>query len=357
MSINLRNALMTGGSEPSPAYWGLCFTAEASNVVVNVTKSGTPPAVTLETSADGLNWTSFDADNGTTPIILANVGDKVYFRAGSGGNSAIASSLNNFRAFTLSNYASISGDLTSILNQDTPGTALQSNLAMYKLFEGCTMLTGALGLILSSKNIYPNCYNRMFYGCAGMMSPPTMLFETCAQQCCRDMFSGCTSLTTAPALPATTLAQSCYSSMFSGCTSLTTAPALPATTLAQNCYNSMFSGCTSLTTAPALPATNIAGVAYRAMFSGCTSLTEVSMEATAMLSNNAFRQMLENCPNLSRIETHVTDWQSSYSSGYTSWVNGVSATGTFYCPAALGTNETIERGVNRCPAGWTVVNI
>ena len=305
MSINLRNALMTGGSEPSPAYWGLCFTAEASNVVVNVTKSGTPPAVTLETSADGLNWTSFDADNGTTPIILANVGDKVYFRAGSGGNSAIASSLNNFRAFTLSNYASISGDLTSILNQDTPGTALQSNLAMYKLFEGCTMLTGALGLILSSKNIYPNCYNRMFYGCAGMMSPPTMLFETCAQQCCRDMFSGCT----------------------------------------------------SLTTAPALPATNIAGVAYRAMFSGCTSLTEVSMEATAMLSNNAFRQMLENCPNLSRIETHVTDWQSSYSSGYTSWVNGVSATGTFYCPAALGTNETIERGVNRCPAGWTVVNI
>ena len=310
MSIaNAAHCSMMGGGKkpapPGPAYWGLCFTAEASNVVVNVTKSGTPPAVTLETSIDGLNWTSFDADNGTTPVTLANAGDKVYFRAGSGGNSAIASALSDFRTFTLSNRASISGDLTSILNQDTPGTALQSNLAMCKLFDSCIMLTGASGLILSSENLYQSCYNKMF----------------------------------------------------SGCTSLTTAPALPATTLARSCYYSMFSGCTSLTTAPALPATNIAGSAYRAMFSGCTSLTEVSMEATAISSNSTFRQMFEGCSNLSRIETHITDWQSSYSLGYTNWVDGVSATGTFYCPAALGTNETIERGVNRCPEGWTVINI
>ena len=37
-------------------------------------------------------------------------------------------------------------------------------------------------------------------------------------------------------------------------------------------------------------------------------------------------------------------------------VYGAAATGTFYCPVALGTNETIERGTSRCPTGWTVIN-
>ena len=27
-----------------------------------------------------------------------------------------------------------------------------------------------------------------------------------------------------------------------------------------------------------------------------------------------------------------------------------------YCPTALGTNETITRGVTYCPEGWTVIN-
>jgi hypothetical protein len=42
------------------------------------------------------------------------------------------------------------------------------------------------------------------------------------------MFAGCTSLTTAPALPITTFvnASSCYRSMFEGCTSLTSIPTL-----------------------------------------------------------------------------------------------------------------------------------
>ena len=123
----------------------------------------------------------------------------------------------------------------------------------------------------------------------------------------------------------------CYVSMFKNCTSLTTAPALPATTLASWCYGFMFQYCTSLTAAPILPATIIdEHYCYINMFYGSTSLSSV--------------------------EVKFSNWQKSL--GVTSnWLKDVAASGTFKCPTALGTNETIDRGVGYCPAGWTVVNI
>ena len=37
-----RNAMMAGDSKPTPAYWGLCFTAEEPGVVVNMVRNSTP---------------------------------------------------------------------------------------------------------------------------------------------------------------------------------------------------------------------------------------------------------------------------------------------------------------------------
>ena len=118
----------------------------------------------------------------------------------------------------------------------------------------------------------------------------------------------------------------CYSGMFSGCTGLTSAPELPATTLETNCYRRMFSGCTGLTSAPELPATTIAkkSYCYREMFSGCTGL--------------------------SLIKVHFTTPWATYTE---SWVDGVSANGTFYKPSALMESY----GTGKIPTGWTVVNI
>lgn len=137
-----------------------------------------------------------------------------------------------------------------------------------------------------------------------------------------NLFQDCTSLTSAPELPATTLADSCYKSLFRNCTSLTTAPELPATTLANNCYYGLFRGCTSLTSAPALPATTLADSCYYKMFQGSSSLSSV--------------------------EVNFTDW----STGTTEWLDGVAASGTFTCPAAL---DTTTRDGTHVPADWTVV--
>ena len=113
--------------------------------------------------------------------------------------------------------------------------------------------------------------------------------------------------------------------LFSGCKSLTKAPVLPATTLEQNCYQGMFSGCQSLTKAPELPATTLADNCYQFMFSGCQSLNEVRIAAT-----------------------------TTTTAALKDWLEGVSATGDFYCDP----NATIfPTGTSGIPSGWTRHNI
>lgn len=161
-------------------------------------------AVSLEYSTDGSNWDPFVV--GTTTVTLVNIGDYVYVRATSAGNTGMGNSTKNYNNFVLTGKIAASGNVDTLLDQN--GNATLTNY----------------------------CYYYMFYNC--------------------------TSLTTAPELPATTLAESCYSRMFSSCSSLTTAPELPATTLAISCYANMFYGCTSLTSAPSLPATTLANSCY-----------------------------------------------------------------------------------------------
>ena len=135
------------------------------------------------------------------------------------------------------------------------------------------------------------------------------------------LFVSCTSLTKAPALPATTLAVSCYQYMFQSCQSLTKAPALPVTTLADSCYSYMFTGCQSLAKAPELPATTLAPNCYYRMFSSCQSLKEVRVSATTTAEN-----------------------------ALVNWLEGVSATGDFYCDP----NATIfpTNSASGIPANW-----
>lgn len=251
-------SMMSGGkppAPPSPAYWGLCFTAEEANVVVNMSATGdvSGAPVSLEYSIDGINWMEFDADTGTTPITLAEVGNKVFFKAGSEGNIRFSSGTQQHRGFTFSGLTGASGNIMSLLDGAN---------------EGNTTLSATW------------TFSRLFYGCTNLTKPPM----------------------------------------------------LPATTLAATCYRQMFYGCTNLSGSIDLPASTIPISAYFCMF------VNTQIES---------------------IKVGFVTWPSSSSvnGGVYQWVSGVPATGTFYCPAALGTNETILRGVSRCPEGWTVINI
>ena len=275
MLINLRNALMTGGSVPTPAYWGLCFTAETAGAKVSmINGTGTVPEITLQTSRDGRIWTPYTIGD---VITLQSVGDFVYFAAGENGNRQIADNSNSTRRIVVDGYVSASGDITSLLDSVAPVTNLiNRNHAFCRLFQGCTGLTSA--------------------------------------------------------------------------------PELNATRLSQGCYQYMFYKCVDLLAAPALPAARTARSAYESMFKECASIRYAEMSATTTNYAAAQRQMFEFCASLSDITVHTKTW-GTLASSFGLWVQGVAPTGTFRCPAALGTNETIARGNDRCPEGWTVVNI
>ena len=178
----LKNAYI---GEYVPPY--LCFTANTASSTVKLNKIWSPTAVTLETSTDWTNWSTYTFWN---TITLSNIWDKVYFRNTSTSNTAFSTSYSNYYQFVMTWSIAASWDITYLLNKNGTNTV----------------------------NSY--CYYYLFYGCD--------------------------SLTSAPKLPATTLNEYCYRDMFISCTNITTLPKLPATTLYSNCYRQMFYWCTKI---------------------------------------------------------------------------------------------------------------
>ena len=271
------HVMMSGkAAPPAPAYWGLCFTAEEPNVVVNMAKFGSPSAVTLETSTDGVTWTTFDADGGTTPITLAAIGDHVFFRAGAGGNTRICETSQRHRRFSFSGRVSASGSIQSLLDGSTP----------------------------------------------------TVTMDTSVNGTFRQLFSGCSSLTSAPELPATTLANSCYYSMFAECDSLVDAPNLPATTASQYCYEYMFDHCSLLEKGPEIALTTLATACCLAMFIDCQNLKWLQVANsgwTTSTGSNAFSNWVSGvaatgtfrCPTALGTNATITRGDSNCPVGWT----------------------------------------
>lgn len=143
------------------------------------------------------------------------------------------------------------------------------------------------------------------------------------------------------------ITENCFNRLFLS-TKLVTAPALPSTNIANGCYYYMFRECRQLVTAPeVLPATTTQPSCYYYMFEGCTSLVKAPKILAESISTNACNSMFRNDSSLNYIYTEMT--QISHSSSIANWVDGVAATGDFYCPAEL----TIPTGADGIPSGWT----
>ena len=315
-------------------------------------------------------------------------------------------------ATTLSNncyYEMFRGCTSLVTAPELPATTLARSCYL-GMFQGCSSLVAAPQLPATTLTEY--CYYQMFSGCTSLVTAPELPATTLADSCYGSMFSGCTSLVNAPELPATTLADGCYAGMFAntnllpdctninfenpiglrglfkgtkvtdddlykilpinpntgryflpatilaersygemfrGCTSLVTAPELPATTLAYVCYYEMFYGCTSLVTAPELPATTLADSCYDQMFLNCTSLVAAPELPATTLARSCYGSMFSGCKNINFIKMLATDISASYC--LSSWVYGVSPTGTFV-KSKDATWDVV--GTSGVPEGWTV---
>lgn len=191
-------------------YPGVCFTAEEPNSTIKLTKPYTYNQ-SYQISYDGESWEDYRID---TIISLANVNDKVYFKAKTTNETC------NGSRFTMTGKIASSGNIQYLL--DSTGERM---------------------------DVPENCYYYMFYYCKSLTQAPELPATTLSEDCYDGMFQGCISLIQAPKLPAMTLANSCYEDMFGDCRSLTQAPELPATTLATDCYHCFVygSGVTKLT--------------------------------------------------------------------------------------------------------------
>ena len=334
----------------------LCFTAEEAGSTIKMVKtSSSAPTVYLETSptskegswSDFIIHTSSTSTDGTT-ITLANVGDKVYFRAKQ-DNQRFAIGSNDLNKFIMTGKIAASGNINTLLKADGSVLDLTGRDWCYcYMFQGCTALTQAPEL--PATTLAYCCYYWMFNNCTSLKQAPKLPAMILADICYESMFSACTSLTQAPKLPATTLTERCYTSMFSGCRNLIQAPELPATTLAYCCYRWMFEDCLSLTQPPALPATTLAFDCYYGMFYNCQSLTQAPELPATILCSDCYSGMFYNCSKLNSININFSNW-NVYSEPTSNWVTGVASSGTFTCPTALPEN----RGTSNIPEGWTVV--
>ena len=329
-----------GGSASTPDY--LCFAATGASTIAMALTGTVTPLPELEYSTDGSTWTAFEI--GTTTVDLAD-GEKVYFR---GDNTAFASVADNYVKFVMTGSIAASGNIMSLLDKKCASKTIPADNCFKLLFWSCNSLTSAPEL--PATTLTTGCYASMFQGCTSLTTAPELPATTLADACYAGMFNGCISLTTAPELPANTLTEGCYASMFNNCSSLAASPDLPSTTLADDCYTSMFAGCTSLTSAPELPATTLAVRCYMNMFYHCENLTTAPELPATTLVEECYAAMFNGCSGLTSIRVHFTDWNDAeYST--TSWVSGVSATGTFYYKS--GSSLDTSTGINRVPEHFT----
>jgi len=275
----------------------VCFTAtSASGVSVSLSANGIAPIISMEYSTDKQTWETYEV--GTT-ITVSGLNSKVYFAAAAGGNDSLGVDITNYHYFTLQYPASVSGDLSTLLDRKGGVKILRHNYSFTGLFVSCVKLEDASELLMMAESLSRCCYY--------------------------NMFSTCTSLRYAPSLPAMSLAPDCYGYMFGDCSSLRVAPELPATRLKESCYGGMFFNCKSLTHAPALPATTLALTCYKSMFEGCY--------------------------NIRYMNVSFTSWGTIGSTPTAAWLLGVGAEGSFICPTEL---DLQTRSANRVPTSWFV---
>lgn len=429
LTSNIRRRLLY--AKPKKVYDYLCFTALESG-----TFSFTIPSVI--TTDNHVSFVEYSLDEGKTWVKTDNIqnaevvittptiqqGNRVFWRGIAKRYANAGNNVNNCSRFSSTCRFNVSGNIMSLLYKkdfsdklvfptdpssgqswyvfcylfyNCTGLVEASNLSLpanelaagsyCSMFEGCTNLTDA-SFDLPAEFVrgmyeYNGAYRNMFYGCTGLLYPPTIKATSCSNYGLQGMFYNCSSMVIAPdmhftsvahnsmnnmfygcssitsvqnigniettvygcyanmfqnctslvsvsknLLPALTLEGNCYIHMFRGCVSLVNAPDLPATTLASNCYSNMFRDCISLTDVPSiLPSLVLENNCYDSMFYGCTSLEKAPELPAITLVNNCYAHMLRGCTSLNYIKMMATNIEVGNPLSY--WVYQVASNGTF----------------------------
>lgn len=290
----VRTVLLT---QEYPVARYITFQSTGANTL-SLVPTGSPRALSLEYSTNGINWTPWDYANDSLPF-----GNGTILNIRGTNPNGISDSDITYHSFRITGDggAYCSGNIMGLLNYTTDLASVPAE-AFFGLFKGCTGLVSIANLSLPATSLALYCYGSMFEGCTDLDSAPEGLLPatTLAPHCYFHMFDGCTSMRFSPRLPSTTLAEGCYYYMFYGCTSLTglAGNILPATSVPTGAYGGMFSGCTSLTNAPQIASVLVGYHGMEGMFNGCSSLTAAPALPATSLGEGCYRSMFAWCTSL-----------------------------------------------------------
>lgn len=165
----------------------LCFTANAANSTVKLTKNGNPTGVSLETSVDRVNWSSYTMWNAIT---LSYYWDKIYFRSSSSIPTWFSTDTSNYYKFVMTWSIAASWDVNFLLCKTW--TATLSNYCYFYLFYDCTVLTASPSL--NATTLWEHCYRWMFYNCSNLVTIPRLPALNVPTQAYNIMFTSCSKI-------------------------------------------------------------------------------------------------------------------------------------------------------------------
>ena len=173
---------------PTPYQWDeLCFTANTANSTVQLTKNGSPTSVTLETTTDWVNWTTYTMGD---TITLSNIWDKVYRRNTSTTDTWFSLGYNtNYYQFATSWSLACSWDVNYLLNKNSTTTV--SDYCYCRLFRQ-TDITTPPKFLATTLGILS--YLQMFYGCTKLETLPSLSALAYPERCCESMFYNCSKI-------------------------------------------------------------------------------------------------------------------------------------------------------------------
>lgn len=245
-------------------------------------------------------------------------------------------------------------------------TDLESSAFAY-MFSGCTSL--AVPSDMSRINVGEWAISGTYDGCTSITSTASMIPLTAGSYSFYNTYRNCTGITTAANIDfrSTVLdsggAGAC-ASMFYGCSGLVTPPShLPSTQNGEGNYNNMFRECSSLQSTPS--ASNVRVFygpgACDYMFYGCSSLTtgmDIRHITPGVSTQYNLRSMYQNCRSLRAAYAYNTTYGWRYdgiSSQARNWITFVATGGTVYAPNASVAAEIPLNSNDGCPSGWSVV--
>ena len=173
-------------------------------------------------SFDNKSWNDWDCLTGTDVV----AGQKFYIK-----NKNNAGYFNNSfsKSFSISNTVNVAGNIMSLIyNNFVDKTAFKgfNNVVIRtfsSIFQNCSKLIDAAGLILPATNLPSLSYYKMFYGCTNLIKAPKELPNAITDSFGQYyyMFNNCTSLTTAPKIYLKIVKANSFSNMFNNCTNIT----------------------------------------------------------------------------------------------------------------------------------------